>query len=71
MEESLALFRVILAYPYFKRASVMLFLNKMDIFEEKILTSSLEDYFPKYDGTSLAFSHIRTSCGDRDQCTLV
>lgn len=37
----------------------MLFLNKKDIFEEKILKSNLVDYFPEYaDGKLLNLSTV-------------
>ncbi|XP_072310820.1 guanine nucleotide-binding protein G(q) subunit alpha-like [Eucyclogobius newberryi] len=50
MEESMALFQTILQSPWFIHASVMLFLNKVDLLKEKIMYSHLVDYFPKYDG---------------------
>ncbi|THD21933.1 Heterotrimeric GTP-binding protein alpha subunit G-alpha-q [Fasciola hepatica] len=50
MEESKALFRTIISYPWFQESSVILFLNKKDLLEEKILYSHLVDYFPEYDG---------------------
>ncbi|XP_037091748.1 G protein alpha q subunit isoform X3 [Pollicipes pollicipes] len=51
MEESKALFRTIITYPWFQHSSVILFLNKKDLLEEKIMTSHLVDYFPEYDDT--------------------
>ncbi|XP_034048102.1 guanine nucleotide-binding protein G(q) subunit alpha-like isoform X2 [Thalassophryne amazonica] len=50
MEESKALFRTIITYKWFKKSSVILFLNKIDLLEEKIMFSHLVDYFPEYDG---------------------
>ncbi|EDV56282.1 G protein alpha q subunit [Drosophila erecta] len=50
MEESKALFRNIISFPWFQKSSLILFLNKEDLFEEKILTTDLADYFPKYTG---------------------
>ncbi|XP_056603034.1 guanine nucleotide-binding protein G(q) subunit alpha [Triplophysa dalaica] len=50
MEESKALFRTIITYPWFQHASVILFLNKKDLLEEKIIFSHLVDYFPEFDG---------------------
>ena len=50
MEESKALFKHILDYPYFHKTSVILFLNKKDLLEEKIQTSHLREYFPHYEG---------------------
>lgn len=53
MEESKALFRTIITYPWFQNSSVILFLNKKDLLEEKIMYSHLVDYFPEYDGKFL------------------
>ncbi|XP_066460242.1 guanine nucleotide-binding protein subunit alpha-14 [Eleutherodactylus coqui] len=50
MEESKALFRTIISYPWFQYSSVILFLNKTDLLEEKILFSHLIDYFPEFPG---------------------
>jgi len=50
MEESKALFRTIITYPWFQSSSVILFLNKKDLLEEKICYSHLVDYFPEFDG---------------------
>ncbi|KAK6306657.1 guanine nucleotide-binding protein subunit alpha-14 [Coregonus clupeaformis] len=50
MEESKALFKTIITYPWFQRSSVILFLNKTDILEEKITHSHLVNYFPEYIG---------------------
>ncbi|GCB65824.1 guanine nucleotide-binding protein subunit alpha-14 [Scyliorhinus torazame] len=50
MEESKALFKTIITYPWFHSSSVILFLNKKDLLEEKIMYSHLVDYFPEYNG---------------------
>lgn len=50
MEESKALFQHIVEYPYFQQSSVILFLNKKDLLEEKIKSSALKDYFPHFNG---------------------
>jgi len=50
MKESLELFATILQYPWFKKKSIILFLNKTDQFEEKVLTSNISDYFPEFTG---------------------
>ncbi|GAA48886.1 hypothetical protein T265_04399 [Opisthorchis viverrini] len=50
MEESKALFCTIINYPWFQDSSVILFLNKKDLLEEKIQYSHLVDYFPEFDG---------------------
>lgn len=46
----MALFQTIITYQWFKRTSVILFLNKIDLLKEKIMYSHLGDYFPDYDG---------------------
>ncbi|KAJ7986980.1 hypothetical protein DPEC_G00334000 [Dallia pectoralis] len=50
LDESNALFRTIITYPWFQDSSIILFLNKTDLFEEKILHSDLADYFPEFTG---------------------
>eukprot|EP00118_Oscarella_pearsei_P003331 m.13925 g.13925 ORF g.13925 m.13925 type:complete len:354 (+) comp25312_c0_seq1:120-1181(+) len=50
MEESQALFKTIINYPWFQESSIMLFFNKKDLLEEKIRTSHLTDYFPAFLG---------------------
>ncbi|CAB3983576.1 guanine nucleotide-binding G(q) subunit alpha [Paramuricea clavata] len=54
MEESKALFRTIITYPWFQNSSIILFLNKKDLLEEKIMYSHLADYFPEFEGKSIA-----------------
>ena len=58
MEESKALFRTIITYPWFQNSSVILFLNKKDLLEEKIMHSHLVDYFPEFDGKFLNLMFI-------------
>ena len=55
MVESRALFKTICDSEWFVHSSVILFLNKKDLFEEKIMTSHLADYFPEYEGSCLFF----------------
>ncbi|XP_067871907.1 guanine nucleotide-binding protein subunit alpha-14-like [Heterodontus francisci] len=50
MRESLGLFHFILKSDYFTNSSIILFLNKTDILEEKILKSHLVNYFHEFDG---------------------
>ncbi|KAM4532239.1 guanine nucleotide-binding protein G(q) subunit alpha-like [Fundulus diaphanus] len=50
MEESRALFKTITEYEWFNDSSFILFLNKIDLFEEKIKYSHLVSYFPDYKG---------------------
>ncbi|KAK3533597.1 hypothetical protein QTP70_023406 [Hemibagrus guttatus] len=50
MEESLTLFYTTIHSPWFANSSIILFLNKMDILAEKIKTSDLQNYFPRFQG---------------------
>jgi len=50
MEESLTLFGSIVNSAWFTRTSIVLFLNKIDIFRKKLLTVPLERYYPDYEG---------------------
>ncbi|XP_039622786.1 guanine nucleotide-binding protein subunit alpha-11-like isoform X1 [Polypterus senegalus] len=50
MKESLALFYSVIHSAWFIRASIILFLNKEDILQEKIHTSHLCSYFPNFKG---------------------
>ena len=50
MRESLALFENIVGYPWFRKSSIILFLNKKDLLEDKIMISDLATYFPDYTG---------------------
>ncbi|XP_077593582.1 guanine nucleotide-binding protein subunit alpha-14-like [Stigmatopora nigra] len=50
MQESLALFKTIVEYPWFGNTSFILFLNKTDLLEEKIQSSDIATHFPEYAG---------------------
>jgi len=50
MEESKALYKTIVSCQWFQKSSFILFLNKIDLLEEKIAYSHLVDYFPQYTG---------------------
>jgi len=52
MLESLKLFDSICNLPFFASTSMILFLNKKDLFEEKIARSPLSICFPEYQGES-------------------
>ena len=57
MRESLALFENIISYPWFLESSIILFLNKTDLFYEKIRKSSLANHFPAYKGLCSPCDH--------------
>eukprot|EP01097_Dermamoeba_algensis_P006650 TRINITY_DN4149_c0_g1_i1.p1 TRINITY_DN4149_c0_g1~~TRINITY_DN4149_c0_g1_i1.p1 ORF type:complete len:302 (-),score=38.14 TRINITY_DN4149_c0_g1_i1:423-1328(-) len=50
MKESLRLFETITNSPWFRNTLFILFLNKTDLFREKIQYSDLKKCFPKYNG---------------------
>ena len=52
MEESLNLFQAICTNKFFNNSSIVLFLNKFDLFTEKINNTNhhLRLYFPRYNG---------------------
>lgn len=54
MQESLKLFDSICNSKWFLNTSIILFLNKLDLFEEKIKRSTLKSAFPEYEGNNTA-----------------
>ena len=62
MLESLALFENIINYPFFQDSSIILFLNKTDLFDIKIQTSHLSEYFPAFAGKVWDDSHDNRTC---------
>ncbi|OLY79532.1 Guanine nucleotide-binding protein subunit alpha [Smittium mucronatum] len=50
MQEALTLFDSICNSRWFAKTSIILFLNKMDLFRQKLPKSPLKTYFPGYDG---------------------
>ncbi|KAJ2538009.1 Guanine nucleotide-binding protein alpha-2 subunit [Coemansia sp. RSA 1853] len=50
MDESLVLFDSIVNSRWFLRTSIILFLNKKDIFEKKIKVVPISNYYPEYTG---------------------
>jgi guanine nucleotide-binding protein G(i) subunit alpha len=50
MMESLVLFDSVVNSRWFMRTSIVLFLNKVDLFKQKLARSPLSNYFPDYSG---------------------
>ena len=50
MQEALTLFDSICNSRWFVKTSIILFLNRIDIFKSKIIKSPIEKFFPDYDG---------------------
>lgn len=51
MVESLQLFKSICNNRFFRQAGMILFLNKKDLFAEKLRFSSIKICFPEYSGS--------------------
>lgn len=64
MQESLKLFDSICNNKWFTDTSIILFLNKKDLFEEKIKKSPLTFCFPEYTGTIYLFIYLLISLFD-------
>ncbi|CAG8529675.1 16903_t:CDS:10 [Funneliformis mosseae] len=58
MQEALMLFDSICNSQWFVNTSMILFLNKIDIFREKIKNSSVKKYFPDYTGPDEDFKQV-------------
>jgi guanine nucleotide-binding protein subunit alpha, other len=50
MHEGLMLFESISNSRWFNKTALILFLNKMDLFERKLQSSPISKYFPDYEG---------------------
>jgi len=50
MQEALTLFESIINAKWFVKTSMILFLNKVDLFKEKLKKSPLKECFPDYEG---------------------
>ncbi|KAJ8251734.1 hypothetical protein GJAV_G00224560 [Gymnothorax javanicus] len=50
LKESLSIFETIVNNRVFSNVSIILFLNKTDLLEEKVRTADIKDYFPEFQG---------------------
>ncbi|KAL6475270.1 LOW QUALITY PROTEIN: guanine nucleotide-binding protein subunit alpha-13a [Colossoma macropomum] len=57
--ESLNIFETIVNNRVFSNASIILFLNKMDLLEEKVKIVSIKDYFPEYTADPHDLSEVK------------
>lgn len=53
------LFDSICNSQWFQKTSIILFLNKVDVFKERILVSSIRAYFPDYEGDDTDYNAAR------------
>ena len=56
LKESLSLLKIIAQYRFLGHASLIVFLNKTDLFEQQIKDSNISDYFSDFKGESLVLS---------------
>jgi guanine nucleotide-binding protein G(i) subunit alpha len=68
MEDSLTTFEEIINNSFFKNSTIVLLLNKYDIFKEKIDKFPLQEYFPEYKGGNeeSAYEFIKQMYLDKD-----
>lgn len=59
LEESLNLFNTIIQYPWFVNSPIIVFMNKIDLLEEKIEHSDINDTWPDYTGPTKNFVSAR------------
>ncbi|KAG8985752.1 hypothetical protein FRB90_004465, partial [Tulasnella sp. 427] len=59
MQDAMAIWDSICHSQWFKTTSLILFLNKTDIFEKKIKVSPIKNYFPDYDGAPGDFDEAK------------
>ncbi|XP_030611395.1 guanine nucleotide-binding protein subunit alpha-13 [Archocentrus centrarchus] len=59
LRESLNIFETIVNNRVFNNVSIILFLNKTDLLEEKVKNVPLKDYFPEYDGPEHSLPDIQ------------
>ncbi|KAF8907722.1 heterotrimeric G-protein alpha subunit, GPA2-like protein [Gymnopilus junonius] len=50
MQDAMTIWDSICHSQWFKQTSIILFLNKNDLFEKKVPTSDIKNFFPDYDG---------------------
>lgn len=68
MQEALTLFDSICNSRWFIKTSIILFLNKIDRFKEKLPASPMKNYFPDYEGMLPDVRHFpdMRAAGTRD-----
>ncbi|KAJ6451199.1 heterotrimeric G protein alpha subunit 4 [Mycena sanguinolenta] len=50
MQDAMTIWDSICHSQWFKQTSIILFLNKNDIFQQKVMTSDIKNFFPDFDG---------------------
>ena len=57
--ESCCIFETIVNNKAFKGVSIILFLNKMDLLEDKVRTVCIKDYFPQFEDDPTNLEHVK------------
>ncbi|KAH8695556.1 G protein complex alpha subunit GanA [Talaromyces proteolyticus] len=65
MHEAMMLFESLANGEWFKRKPIILFLNKMDLFKNKLALSPVDKHFPDYSGSSTDFDAAAKYFSDR------
>ncbi|KAN0083080.1 Guanine nucleotide binding protein (G-protein), alpha subunit [Elaphomyces granulatus] len=65
MHEAMMLFESLVNGEWFKRKPIILFLNKMDLFKEKLAKSPVSKHFPDYHGSNTDFEAAGKYFADR------
>ncbi|OQE19899.1 hypothetical protein PENSTE_c014G06397 [Penicillium steckii] len=65
MHEAMMLFESLVNGEWFKRKPIILFLNKMDLFKDKLAISSISKHFPDYTGPDTDFEAAYRYFADR------
>jgi hypothetical protein len=65
MAEALELFGEICNSRWFRRTSMILFLNKADLFRAKLRTSDFRSYYPEFSGSSRDFDQCASYLRDQ------
>ncbi len=59
MQEALMLFDSICNSQWFAKTSIIVFLNKIDLFQQRILVSPISKHFPDYSGSDTDYNAAR------------
>jgi guanine nucleotide-binding protein subunit alpha len=65
MHEAMMLFESLVNGEWFKRKPIILFLNKIDLFKEKLAISPISNHFPDYQGENSDFDAAAKYFADR------
>ena len=69
MHESIKVFNQICCSRWFQTSPILLFLNKKDVFDEKIVYSPISQCFPEYnEGCAAPADYIQQQFRDQNKC---